>query len=102
GSMIHRFASLTLIIALVCTIGGTSAFANTPTSSDTTADGVLTLPTPPASAKKELPSNEKLRSGLTRLVADTKAGKGKLSEPSQFQPSRGNNLSKNQKIALGV
>jgi hypothetical protein len=98
--MIHRFASLTLIIALVCTVGGTAAFANTPTGSDTS--GVVTLPASPTSAKKELPSNEKLQSGLARLVADTKAGKGKLSEPSQFQAPRGNNLSKNQKIALGV
>jgi len=100
--MIHRFASFTLTIALVCTVGGTSAFANTPTNTDTTANGVVTLPASPTSAKKELPSNEKLRSGLARLVADTKAGKGKLSEPSQFPPPRGNNLSKNQKIALGV
>jgi len=100
--MIHRFASLTLIVALVCTVGGTSAFAATPTNTDTTANGVVTLPASPTSAKKELPSNEKLRSGLARLVADTKAGKGKLSEPPQFQPPKGNNFSKNQKIALGV
>lgn len=100
--MIHRFASLTLILALGCTVGGTSVFAKTPTNTDTTANSVVTLPASPTSARTELPSNEQLRTGLARLVADTRAGKGKLSEPSQFQPPTGNNLSRNKKIALGV
>jgi hypothetical protein len=100
--MNNRFASLALIIALVCTVGGTSAFANTPTSTDTTGNVVVTLPVPPGSAKKEGQPNDKLRAGLDKLVADTKAGKGTLSRPSQFHPSKSNNLSKGKKIAIGV
>ncbi len=106
--MTHRFASLALAIALVCTIGGTSALANTPTNTDTNGNAVVTLPASPASAKKEtqpekeLQPNAKLRASLAKLVADTRAGKGTLSTPSQFHPARGNNLSKGKKIALGV
>lgn len=100
--MIHRFASGTLIAALVCTVGGTSAFANTPTNTDTPRNGVVTVPASPASAKKELPANEKLRTDLVKLVADTKAGKEKAPGPPQFHPARRNNLSKGTKIALGV
>ena len=100
--MINGFASLALAIALICTVGGTFVLADTPTNTDPTANVVVTLPASPISAKKELPSNERLRTDLAKLVAGTKAGKGKLSEPPQFQPPRGNNLSKGQKIALGV
>ena len=100
--MIHRFTSLALVGALVCTIGGTSVLADTPTNTDTSGNAPVILPAAATSARKEVQPNEKLRTGLAKLVADTKAGKGKLSEPSQFQPPRGNNLSKGQKIALGV
>lgn len=56
----------------------------------------------PTSAKKEVKPDEKLRAGLTKLVADTKAGKGTLSPLPQFHPARSNNLSKGKKIAIGV
>ena len=59
-------------------------------------------PASSTSAKKEAQVNEKLRTGIARLAADTKAGKVKLSPSSQFKPARGNNLSKGQKIAIGV
>jgi len=100
--MINRFASLTLIIALVCTVGGTSAFADTPTNTDTNGNAAATVPASPTSDKKEGQPNEKLRAGLTKLVADTKAGKGTLSALPQFKPARSNNLSKGKKIAIGV
>jgi len=100
--MINRIASLVMVIALVFTVGTSAVRADTPKSPDTNGDAVVTLPAEPALEKKEAKPDEKLRAGLARLVADTKAGKGKLSGPSQFKPARGNNLSKGQKIAIGV
>ena len=100
--MVHRFASLRLAIVLVCTVSVTSVLADTPTNTDTSGNAPVIVTASPISARKEGQPNEKLRTGLTKLVADTKAGKGKLSEPPQFQPPRGNDLSKNKKIALGV
>lgn len=100
--MINRIGSLALVIALVYTIGGTSALADTPPNTDPNGREVVTPPASSTSAKKEVQVNEKLRTGIARLAADTKAGKVKLSPSSQFKPARGNNLSKGQKIAIGV
>jgi hypothetical protein len=100
--MMKRLASGALMAALVCAVGGRLVFANTPTNTDTTAKAVLILPASPASAKKELPANEKLRTDLAKLMADAKAGKEKLPAPPQFHPAARNNLSKGTKIALGV
>src|ERR1700730_5797330 len=100
--MKNRFASIALAIALVCTIGGTSAFANTPTKTEPGTKVTETLPDPPTAAKTEAQPNEKLKAGLAKLLADTKAGRGKLSAQPQTQTARGNNLSKRTKIALGV
>lgn len=100
--MTNRFASLALVIALVVTVGSTYARADTPKNTDTEGNSVATLPASPTSAKKETKPDEELRAGLAKLVADTKAGRGKLSASSQFKPARGNNLSKGQKIAIGV
>jgi hypothetical protein len=97
--MLKRFAALALIITLVCAVGGTSALANTPTKTDTRTDG----PSEPAtSAKNEVRPNEKLRAAVTKLLADTKAGKEKVSPQPQIQPAKSNGLSKGKKIAIGV
>jgi len=91
----------------MCTIGGTSVCAHTPTNADKKEDVVATLPASPepakkeAGPKKELLPDEKLRDSLGKLVADTKAGNRKLPGPSQLNPAR-NNLSKGKKIAIGV
>jgi len=100
--MINRFASLVLVIALVFSVASTAARAQTPKNTDTRANVVLTLPVSTTSARTETKPEEKLRGDLAKLVADTKAGKKKLAEPSQFKPARGNNLTKGQKIAIGV
>ena len=97
--MINRIASLTLALTLLLTVGGTSAFARASTT-DTDGSARATLPPTPTSAKNEAHSNEKLRSGLAKLVADTKAGKAKLPGPPQFHPTQRNNLSKGAKIAI--
>lgn len=99
--MFKRFASVVLVIALVFMLSSTYARAETPKNTDTTGKPVPTLPASPTSSKEAKP-DEKLRASMVKLVADTRAGKGKLSAPSQFKPARGNNLSKGQKIAIGV
>ena len=107
--MLKRFASVALAAALVCTIGGTSVLAATQTKTDPQAKGVETPPDrktstelPASPAREEAQPNEKLKAGVARLLADTKAGKRKLSAAAQIQPARGNNLSKRTKIALVV
>ena len=99
--MLNRFASFGLVIALICTVGGSSVLANPAAKTDKTANRT---DTPPEleTTKKEAKPNEKLRAALTKLVADTKAGKGTLAAQPQIQPTRRNNLSKGTKIAIGV
>ena len=99
--MIKRFAALLVVMALVCTVSAVSAFAGTPTDTDSTGKPVATLPASAKPSGKELQPNEKLRAGLVKLVSDTKAGKVKLAAPSQMAAKR-NNLSKGTKIAIGV
>ncbi|MCU1267986.1 MAG: hypothetical protein JWM21_4304 [Acidobacteria bacterium] len=97
--MVKRIASLALTIALVFTIAGTSVLANTPTNG---VAHVETLPEAATSAKSEGQPREKLRAAVTKLLADTKAGKRALPAQPQIQPARSNGLSKGKKIALGV
>lgn len=98
--MLKRFASLAQIMTLVCTVGGTSILANTSTKTDPS------LSEPTTSAKSEgqpaVQQREKLRAAVSRLLADTKAGKEKLPAQPQVQPAKSNGLSKGKKIALGV
>lgn len=100
--MIHRFTSLALVIALVCTVGGTSVLAETVTNADTPGSTLVPLPASPISAKKEVRLNEKLRAGLDKLVADARAGKVAPAARPQNQTARRNNLSDGAKIAIGV
>lgn len=97
--MLKRFASLAQIMMLVCTVGGTSVFANTSAHTIPNAErpSEVTIP-----VKKEPQPNEKLRAAVTKLLADTKAGKEKLAPQPQVQPAKSNGLSKGKKIALGV
>ena len=94
--MLNKFASVVLVAALVCTLAGTSAFADalskrgskTPADAVTEADRVV---------------NEKLRAEIFKLVADAKAGgKGVTLPRPQIQAPQRNNLSKGTKIAIGV
>jgi hypothetical protein len=104
--MVNRFASLTLVLTLLLTIGGTSVFADTQGNADRNGIPVTTLPSSATPAKKEpqpkkeAQPDEKLRAGLAKLVADTKAGKEKLPGPPQFPRTQRNNLSKGAKIAI--
>lgn len=98
--MFNKLASLTLVVAVVCTIGGTSAFANNLSNPDTKPDKA-SVPSE-AAAKNDLKANEHLKNSVRKLVADAKAGKGLPAPKSQIQPAHGNNWSTGTKIAVGV
>jgi hypothetical protein len=97
--MLNRFTSLVLVSILLSTLGGVSAFASPPADPEVKTR----LPVIPAATieKTERP-NEKLSADMLKLVAETKAGSKRPSAPAQLNPSRGNNLSKGKKIAIGV
>lgn len=94
--MIKRLLSLGVVVCLICCVCATSAMGR---SGPETAE-------PPAKSaprvKSEATSKEKLRTDISRLTADAKAGKISPRNPSPFQPRQSNSLSKGAKIAIGV
>ena len=100
--MLNKFASVVLITALVCTLGGSSAFASNPSQPDTKPVMTETRSESGAATKREAQPNEKLKADMVKLVTDAKAGKVAPAERPQIQPAKSNNLSKGAKIAIGV
>ena len=100
--MLTKFASLVLVIALVSTLGGSSAFANSPTKPDAKRNVADVPGETEISDKDKVQPNEKLKADMVKLVADAKAGKVAPAERPQIQPAKTNNLSKGTKIAIGV
>lgn len=98
--MFKKLASITLIAAIACTIGGTSAFA-TSAADPSVKDDPVSVPAEVPEKKGTKPS-EQLKTNMLKLVADAKAGKVRLPSKSQMQPARSNDLSKGKKIAIGV
>ena len=94
--MLKKLSSASLIIALLLSIGGASAFASSLEDKPETAS----LPTNAAKTKTE--SSRKLRVAMEQLVVEAEAGKLSNAEPSQIQPAKSNSLSKKTKIAIGV
>lgn len=103
--MLNKFSSLVVVVALVCTLAGIPAFANTPSDPNAKAGGKADQPD--AVVKVDKPAdkvvNEKLRTEIRKLIADTKAGRDVVTVPRpQIQPPLRNNLSTGAKIAIGV
>ncbi|MGI8919006.1 MAG: hypothetical protein ACR2H6_10420 [Pyrinomonadaceae bacterium] len=99
--MINKFASIVLVAALVCTLAGRPAFADTPkkpgvkTPGTTVRSGTVT--------EVGRVANEELRAEILKLVADAKAEGNVVKFPRpQIQPTHRNNLSQGAKIAIGV
>ena len=93
--MIKRIISLSLVTLFIFTLCGTSAYARTSSGdevkpADSTATG--------NGADKHV--NEKLRTDILNLIADTKSGRITPAQRPQVQNK--NNLSKGTKIAIGV
>ena len=100
--MTNKFASLVLVIALVSTLGSSSAFANSPTKPDAKRNVADVPGETKTSDNNKVQSNEKLKADMAKLVADAKAGKVAPTERPQIRPAKSNNLSKGAKIAIGV
>jgi hypothetical protein len=98
--MLKKLASAVINIALVCTLGGTSAFANSSSGPAAKTDAANVPSGGPA--KKEVKPNEQLKNNMLKLVRDAKAGKVMPAAKSQIQPAKSNNWSKGTKIAVGV
>ena len=100
-SVLNKFASLVLVIALV-TLGGSSAFANSPTKPDAKRNVADVPGETEISDKNKVQPHERLKADMFKLVANAKAGKVAPAERPQIQPAKSNNLSKGTKIAIGV
>lgn len=99
--MLNKFASIVLVAALVCTLSGTTAFANKPYKPDEKTRGTADQPDAVTEANKVV--NQKLRAEILKLVADAKAEVNVVRFPrTQIQSPHRNNLSKGAKIAIGV
>ena len=99
--MLNKCAAIVLVAALVCTLAGTPAFAETPNNPD--GKKRSTAARPDAVTETGKPVNEELRAEILKLVADTKAEANVVRFPRpQIQAPQRNNLSKGTKIAIGV
>jgi hypothetical protein len=83
-------AACVLMISLV-----TVAFAQS-TPQSNTASQFLAHPVPPSTETR----NEKLKSDVAKMIAETKAGRRGAPPTSQFPVPQRNNLSKTAKIAI--
>jgi hypothetical protein len=98
--MTRRYLTVLLIVALAG--GGTSAFAGPRTD----PQGLAALPVgatnPTPEATPEQKPNDKLRSDISRLLVDARAGRiGTIVQPRQ-QPAQSNHLSKKTKVTIAV
>jgi hypothetical protein len=99
--MLNKVASIVIAAALVCTLAGTPAFANTLSKSDPkireSADRL------DSGDEANTAAHEKLRAEIFKLITDANAGgKGVNIPRPQIQSPQQNNLTKGAKIAIGV
>jgi TRAP-type uncharacterized transport system fused permease subunit len=100
-SLLSRLSLLVLILALVCTLEGSAAFAHSVANPANKSGETENRTEQRASTGREPTDNEKLKASVTNLVEDAKAGKLKLPTP-QTHSRNSNNLSKGAKIGIGV
>jgi len=87
--MLKQIASLTLIVTMLCTFYGTTAFAQT-------------LPDSSSTEKHEAQTETSLKAEMAKLIANAKADKALSVSDRQIQPKQSNSLSKGTKIAIVV
>lgn len=100
--MFKTFASLALVVTMVCSLGGASAFAQTSPQPTAKSSRISELPDSSAAGKKEAQSSKGLKDDVQQLIADAKAGRKLSIIDPQTQPKQSNSLSKTTKIALVV
>jgi preprotein translocase subunit SecF len=99
--MLNKWASVFLVIALVSTMCGISAFGQSQSNSTTEFSRAEDSPAPPGNRNEAQP-NDKLKADVATLLSKARAGKVTPAPKSQIQPSKSNNLSKKAKIAIVV
>jgi hypothetical protein len=97
--MLKKLSTASLIIALLLSIGGTSALARN-SSADGAEPDAVPMSTNASVTKAE--SSRKLRGSVEQLVTEAKAGRLIPAERSQIQPAQSNSLSKKTKILIGA
>jgi len=100
--MFKRLASLMVVAALACTLGGTVAFASEPLTSDGQVKTANNPSHSDSTRGSQAQTSKSLKEGIQNLVANAKAGKGMPVSKPQIQPRQSNGLSKGAKIAIGV
>jgi hypothetical protein len=100
--MLKRCSSIVLITALVCTLGGTSVFANASSDPEVKPRTLAIQQRPDTATENRTKPNGELRAGMLALIAEAKAGKVAPATRPQTQPATSRNLSKRTKIAIGV
>ena len=100
--MYKQIASLLLVAAIVCSLGGSSGLAQTSSLPDTIQNKESSLPDSALAEKREAQQKSSLKAEVAKLVADAKAGKRLTVINPQNQPAQSNNLSKGWKIGIVV
>jgi hypothetical protein len=98
--MFKTFVSLALVVTLVCSLGGASAYAQTSLEPVVKSKGVNALPDSSSAGKKEAQPSRGLKADIQQLVADAKADRRLSVSDPQTQPKQSNSLSKTTKIAI--
>jgi hypothetical protein len=100
--MLKKLASLSVVAALICTLGGVRAFAQSLSSLEGKSARLSEAPVTGDGLKTEAQPKQGLKADIAKLVADARAGKGLTIVDPQSQPAQSNSLSKTTKIALAV
>lgn len=100
--MYKQIASILLVAVIVCTLGGTSGFAQTSSLPDTISKKENALADSGIAEKKEAQQKSSLKADIAKLVAEAKAGKRLTVSDPQNQPAQSNSLSKGWKIGIVV
>jgi hypothetical protein len=100
--MYKQIASLLLVAAIICTLGGSSGLAQTSSLPDTIQNKENSLPDSALAEKREAQQKSSLKAEVAKLVADAKAGKRLTVTNPQNQPAQSNSLSKGWKIGIVV
>jgi hypothetical protein len=98
--MFKKFASLALVVALVCALSAPKISAQTAPSLDIKSNEINDAPVSASTKEKETRASGSLKADLQKLVNEARAGKRLVIVDPQNQPRQSNSLSKGAKIAI--
>ena len=98
--MFKKFAAISLVAFLMCTLGGAPAFAQNKSASEVKWNTIKDSSDSGIAGKKEAQPDRSLKADISKMVAEAKAGNGLRVVDPQNQPKQSNSLSKATKIAI--